>query len=248
MLIPIFIAKAETACGDLTESPFAHFLMNNEIAWGCTTVETEKGREAVCNFRCARDIESHEETETYLIPSVGYPDGIVVCKEQMKRKDYSAPEWVHGAIDDMVECVDPATHTTCGDILDGPLSGFIVNGTEPEKYISVLCADNVCTFSCGEGYIPTYPQTTCRTPEQAPAGVFDPNTPVQCETKPTDTVCGNVAEHYVLTEEQSFSITPNNLIVLFSCPTGKLAMPASAQCDPVTQTFEHLEGQPIRCY
>ena len=157
----------------------------------------------------------------------------------MKKSEWVG-EWNTKAIKEEVVCIDPATYTDCGDILSGPLSGFVSDN------VTVSCADNVCNFSCENDLIATYDSTVCRPPVKSKPGKFIPNDAVSCNPKPPDTPCGNVRDHFILSSEVDFETSHDRRIVIFKCPQNQMALPSSSNCNG--NTFQHKHGTQISCH
>merc|ERR1712157_690514 len=101
----------------------------------------------------------------------------------------------------MGECVDPTTHTVCGDIITGDKK------VDMEAGVTVECVLNVCTFGCdNEDEIPSLEFTSC--------GMLANQTDFQFNPNP----------------DTKFTLSEDGTFVMFECGRGKLASPATAEC------------------
>ena len=239
-------APPETKCGNLNEAPFWALVNQAGVEYECEQVKTKDGVEDRCRFKCT----GKSAGGTTLIPSVGYPIGVTVCIQPFELNKKGKPSeallpamWVDNAFAAPVECVDPTTHTVCGDIKTGDKKVDMAAG------VTVECVLNVCTFGCeNEDEIPSLEFTSCGMLANQTDFQFNP-TPkeaVKCAPKPDDTACGNVREHYTMSPDTEFTLGVEGTFVMFECAGGKLASPATAQCSG--GVFSHPAGQEIRCY
>jgi len=220
------IPPADTKCGNLLEMPFATFLLEPQLAWSCSKgKESKKGYTEICEFKCPG----------FLSPTVLEP--VEIC--DVKGKDEIATLKA-GAISDFIGCVNANHYTDCGSVTD--FFQLNNNGSGSDAH----CEDNVCTFMCPVGYVPTIPQTKCLMTKHN--GWFDNSGLVGCVPKPPDTPCGDIADTYKLQIDQTFTIQPDGLTVIFGCANdAKLPMPAYTECDSFVGVYEHEVGTQIRC-
>lgn len=217
------VPPADTKCGNLLEMPFATFLLDPQLGWGCSKgKESKKGYTEDCLFKCVGSLS----------PTI--TDPISIC--DVKGKDEVATMKA-GAISDFITCVNAQHHTDCGSVTD--FFNLGINGSDAS------CEDNVCTFTCPVGFIPTVPQTKCIMTKHN--GWFDGTGDIDCIPRPPDTPCGNIADTYRLQIDQSFEVNHDGVTVIFFCPFGKLPMPAYTECDPIVGVYEHEVGTQIRC-
>lgn len=240
---------AETACGNLNEANWWPLIDVPDVEYECEQVKNKHGIQDICKFKCTGAPSIH--TGVNLIPSVGYPTGVVVCEQAFALNKKGKPTeeitdatWVAQAFANAaIECIDPSTSTVCGDVITGDQA--IAMAAD----VSVMCDMNVCTFTCDdEANVPNHAFTTCGIHVNQTDFTFQPNEAITCAPKPDDTECGNVREHYMMSPDTDFAVGPDGDIVMFECADGKLAQPATAMCDKDNKIFGHPADTPIRCY
>jgi len=239
----------ETACGNLNEAIWWPLINVPDVEYECEQVKNKNGIQDICKFKCTGAPSIH--TGVNLIPSVGYPTGVVVCEQTFALNKKGKPteeiteaKWVLEAfVNSAIECIDPSTNTVCGDVITGDQA--IAMAAD----VSVMCDMNVCTFTCDdETHVPNHAFTTCGIHVNQTEFSFQPNEAITCAEKPDDTECGNVREHYMMSPDTDFAVGPDGDIVMFECADGKLAQPATAMCDKDNKIFGHPADTPIRCY
>ena len=240
----MFSAPADTACGNLNKWPLWAFV--EFLSYTCKEVQNESGVQSICTFSCAGEDAFHPQTGRVQVPTV---ESVVVCeqafvlnKKGKPTSELKDPAWNNQAITTgIVECEDPLLQTECGDVL----SELTVDAE-----VGVTCGNNVCSFSCSsEEQVPSIESTTCGIAEGETSYAFNPApAQVSCIAKPDDTVCGNVREHYMMSDDTEFTVSENGDIIMFQCGEGKLASPATAFCDTDNGVFSHEADQPIRCF
>ena len=225
-----------------------------DVEYECEQVKNKNGIQDICRFKCTG--APSPQTGVALIPSVGYPTGIVVCERLFKKNKKGKPTteleeqamWVQDAFgatnNAPIECIDPSVTTVCGDI---------TNAMQIDAGVTVNCENNICTFDCTKHVdypevAPNHAFSTCGIHVNQTDFTFSPSETISCVTKPDDTECGDIRDHFQMSDDTEFSLGTDGSLIMFECGGGKLAQPPTSTCDKDNKVFGHPLNTPIRCY
>jgi len=143
-----------------------------------------------------------------------------------------------------IECIDPSVTTVCGNIYDEMAI---------DQDVTVSCENNICTFDCTKhanypDVVPNHEFSSCGIHVNQTDFSFSPKEPISCVAKPDDTECGDVRDHFMMSEDTEFQLGPEGSMIMFKCGGGKIAQPPISSCDKATKVFAHPLNTPIRCY
>ena len=247
-------APPETQCGNMVEAFWYQLINVPDVEYECEQVKNKNGIQDICRFKCTG--APSPQTGVALIPSVGYPTGIVVCERLFKKNKKGKPTteleeqamWVQDAFgatnNAPIECIDPSVTTVCGDI---------TNAMQIDAGVTVNCENNICTFDCTKHVdypevAPNHAFSTCGIHVNQTDFTFSPSETISCVTKPDDTECGDIRDHFQMSDDTEFSLGTDGSLIMFECGGGKLAQPPTSTCDKDNKVFGHPLNTPIRCY